>query len=577
MPTLLVKSGAASGQRFEFQKDIEIGRGSTLDLPINDRTLSRRHAALSRTKTGWSVTDLRSANGTVVNGRLIKEPTSLHNGDEVRLGAVLFEFRSDPEAHPPRRRETSVTLSDVEPAILEFLRAESPATSLFSNSEKTSLDAMSQRLKLLYDIGETISQTLDEDTMLSLILDKMFEVFPQADRGFIMLYEPESGQLTPKAACTRSGESSEIAMSRTLVWDVIKNRRGILSVDVMADNRFEANQTIRQLGIRSVVGVPMISRDADYGVIALDSAESESAFDKDDMALLLAIASQAALSLANAQLHRRLVSQELLERDLALAKKIQTHFLPRTPPETKGYDFCDYYVSALEVGGDYYDFVELPGHRVGIAVGDVSGKGISAALYMVKLSTEVRFHCAGQIEPSEILKRVNRSLFRDLEEGMFVTCVVLVLNTETRELRVSTAGHASPLVRRGDGSIVQLSSPRNSPLGVREDPLFEQRTFELQPQDTVVLFTDGLSEAEDRDGQLFGEDRLIEAMRTSEGTPEGVMNAILSAVKNFLAGQPQSDDITLVCFGPVSDHPPHAKGPTQRLAAVRTDSSRSGP
>ncbi|HEV2064255.1 MAG TPA: GAF domain-containing SpoIIE family protein phosphatase, partial [Thermoanaerobaculia bacterium] len=321
-------------------------------------------------------------------------------------------------------------------------------------------------------------------------------------------------------------------------------------MDAASDERFDEKRSIRLLGIRSVVCVPMIAGNEIHGVVALDSTGSPGAFEKDDMALLVGIAGQAALALANTRLHRQLVAQELLEQDLALAKKIQVRFLPKNPPEVPGYDFRAFYLSAQEVGGDYYDFFALPEGRIGIALGDVSGKGISAALYMVKLSGEMRYHSVGQSEPAGILSRVNRALCGGEEEGMFATAILLVLDTRTREVKLASAGHPEPLLRRRDGRVEPISVPPNSPVGVDEGSAFEQRAFTLAPGETVVLYTDGVSEAADADRRLFGTQRLIETLGASDGSPEGALNDVLAAVSKFSEGEPQADDLTLLCFGP---------------------------
>lgn len=568
MPSLIIKSGPRAGYRFEFGKNVEVGRGATLDLSIDDPTISRRHASFSLDEKGCWIQDLQSQNGTAVNGQVLLKPKLVHDGDELRLGGVRLEFRWEQEPRAPRPSDSVVRLSDAGPAVLRVQQASDPLSSLLRDADPRSIAAITQRLRLVYDIGLTISQTLDEDSMLSLLLEKLFEVFPKAERGFIMLYDSRDGELTAKTVRTRSGESSEIAISRSLVRDVITNGRGVLSVDAQMDGRFVVNKSIQLIGVRSVVCVPMIARDEIYGILTLDSTAAAGAFDPDDMALLLGIGGQAALSLANARLHSRLVRQELMEQDLALAKKIQARFLPKKPPEVAGYDFRSYYSSALEVGGDYYDFLELPESLWGIAVGDVSGKGVSAALYMVKLSSEIRYRSAGQSEPAKILERVNASIARDSEEGMFVTAILLVLDPSTNRLRVASAGHMLPLVRRADGTVIALSSPRNTPLGALAGASFEQSAFELRTGDAVLVYTDGVSEAADHEDHFFGEERLLLAMRRSDGTPEGILTEVLSAVKGFLGRQPQNDDITLVCFGPVSK-PPAREVPTKPLAAVR--------
>ncbi|MDQ2869750.1 MAG: PP2C family protein-serine/threonine phosphatase, partial [Acidobacteriota bacterium] len=242
--------------------------------------------------------------------------------------------------------------------------------------------------------------------------------------------------------------------------------------------------------------------------------------------------------------------------------------LPKSPPSREGFDIRAHYQPALEVGGDYYDFLELPDGRLGIAVGDVSGKGVSAALYMVKVRGEVRYHSAGLSDPGEILAHVNRAICRDMaDDGMFVTAVLLVLDPARRRLTVASAGHMPPVLRRADGTLVVLESPRSAPLGAREDAEFLPAGFDLTEGDTVVAYTDGVSEAVGRKEQLFGDERLRAAVRAAPGTPEDVLTAVLDAVREFSKGEPQSDDLTVLSFGPVSIDSTRRRSPAPLVGA----------
>jgi len=549
MQKLIIRGGPSAGREIILNRDLVVGRGDQADVSIEDPTLSRRHASITLGTRGCVITDLRSGNGTFVNQNRIREATPLKHGDHLRLGSLVVEYQ-DPE--PSQSSEGALIssvrlLDDVQP-VLQTMGADD-AVALLSQNQKQSVDQLRKRLQLVYDVGGAIGQVLDEDSLLPLILDKLFDVFPQAGRGFVMVYDA-TGELVPKAARLRSGVTTEIAVSRTLIRDAVENRRGILSADASQDERFSMQRTIQTLKIRSVVCVPMIANNEVVGVIHLDSGEAASEpFDKDDMALLLGIAGQAALAISNARLHQRMLNQQLIEQDLMLAKRIQMRFLPSEVPAVEGYDFHDGYVAALEVGGDYYDYIELSPHHLGIAVGDVSGKGVSGALYMAKLSSDVRYHAAGQTDPAVIMTRVNHALTRDLEEGMFVTIAFLLLNVETHMLSVASAGHPAPYVRRADGNVIALPVPRNPPVGASSKSVVTQVPFQLEPGDTIVIFTDGVTEAMNAAKQLYGDQRLIAAIRESDGTSSGIINNILRTVKEFAGGHPQSDDITLVSLG----------------------------
>jgi serine phosphatase RsbU (regulator of sigma subunit) len=562
MPKLIIKNGPVSGEEFEINGDIVVGRGTMTDIVIIDPTISRRHAMVALADDRYVVSDLQSGNGTRVNGMAIHEPTPLRDGDEVQFGNIRADFLWQDDKKSKELNETIVKIQEAEDKgktkqQVERMDAGDPAASLViqptEEIHRDDMDAlleMSKRLQVIYDVGKAITTTLDEDKLMNLIMDKLFEVFAQANRGFIMLYDPKDGQLTPKVARNKKGEATEITVSRTLVKEAIDSRQGILSKDAMDDDRYSMAQSIAQFKIHSVICVPMVADDLVLGVLHIDADDPLHPFDKDDMALLLGIAGQAALSLANTRLHTRLLKQELLEQDLALATRIQLRFLPDQPPDVDGYTFVDDYSAALEVGGDYYDFLELPNGNIGIALGDVSGKGVSAALYMAKLSSDVRFHSASNSEPGEIITKLNASLTKDVEEGMFVTLVYMALNPQTRELTYTSAGHLPTLVRRESGEIISLEEAGDIPLGIEDDTEFSQATFQLQEGDTVVTFTDGVIEATDPDHEQFDDARVLVSLKESDGTPEGVKEKLLSDVKEFIRGAPPNDDLTLICFGP---------------------------
>jgi len=546
MPVLIVKSGSLSGRRFEFRTDVEIGRAALVDVSLPDPSVSRRHASISAREGGWALTDLGSQNGTAVNGKRTREPMALRDGDEIRVGAVPLLFVDQPLSTPPKRPTSSVNLSDAGQPVLQSMKASAAVDALLSGTPAAT--DLGRRLQLLYDVGSVLSTTLDEEALLGRILDELLAVFPKAEHGIVLFHDAASDALTTAAVRSRSA-GGPLSMSRTIVKDVIQNRRGVLSVDALLDARFPEAESIQLLGIRSVVCVPMMAQEEIHGAITLFSADAANAFDRDDMALLLAIAGQAGLALSRARLHERVVRQELLERDLALARRIQARFLPKGVPGIPGWSFADHYAPALEVGGDYFGYLELPRPYVGVAVGDVSGKGISAALVMAKLGSEVRFQSVARTDPADILGRVNRALTEDLEDGVFVTAALLVLDTASGAARLASAGHPAPLLRRASGEVVPAPSARGLPLGVAETTVFGTTSFALGPGDVAVLYTDGVTEAADPGGALLGEERLKQAVAAANGSPEAVLKAVLDAVSRFAGDEPPSDDITLVCLG----------------------------
>jgi len=560
MPELIVRTGTSAGRRFLLKGDVEVGRGGRTGVSVSDAGVSRRHAKLCQRAGVWYVQDLGSGNGTALNGRRLKRESRLKDGDTLSFGGVVCSFADEDES-----LSRSVIMSDVRLTVVGARDAGDVVSALLT-SGKESVAERARRLQLVYDVGAAVGATLDEDKMLALVLTKVFDVFPQADRGFIMLLEGPGEALKPRAVKTRSGAPASITMSNTIAEDVVKNRRGILSVDAMGDDRFRDGKSVQILGIRSVVCVPLLARDEVFGLLTLYSENLDSRFDAEDMSLLLALAAQVGLALANVRLHRRIVQQELLTHDLALARRVQEGFLPRGAPEVKGWGFAAHYAPALEVSGDFYSFLALEGRNVGVAIGDVSGKGVSAALLMARLTSELRAQAVSRTDPGEILARVNAVLTPELDDGMFATLALLVLDADSRRVRLACAGHPPPLLRRTDGRVEPVPAPPNVPIGLQGKVVFRGKTFQLAEDETVVLFTDGISEAE-RNGVLFGEQRLIQTIASAGPAPGEVLARILLAVERFLQGTPPGDDVTLVCFGPSRSRVPQ-EVPTAPQTAV---------
>ncbi|GAF98892.1 unnamed protein product, partial [marine sediment metagenome] len=274
------------------------------------------------------------------------------------------------------------------------------------------LSSVNYRLRTLLEIFQSIGTALDEDELLERILDQLFDVFPESGRGFIILRDPDTGMLTPRAVKKAKPDVTDseerLPISGTIIEYVLERKQAVLSADAMSDDRFPTSQSILDFEMRSVMCAPLMYEDEVLGFILLDTQRIASNYDEEGLTLLAGIANQAALSIANARLHSQLLKRERLEQDLRNARRIQNSFLPTEPPHVGDYEFVDWYGTALEVGGDFYDFIELPGGEVVVVVGDVSGKGITAALMMAQMASNVRFFAGARPQPAELLAKLNQ-------------------------------------------------------------------------------------------------------------------------------------------------------------------------
>lgn len=542
MPTLTIQSGLLKGQQYGLDRNMVIGRGATADLSLADPGVSRRHASLQRHEGGWVVEDLGSANGTLVNTRRVSGPTRLTSGDVIGVGAVLVTFVDDAVA-PERAPDPAVQYRDdgPPPAVLISLPGDKP-------SGDRSAAAMDEtvRLRFLADFAKIGTLVFDEPALVAFITDELLALVPRADRSVVLTCE--HGDLVPRASRTRSGESTGIVASRKLLQDVMAKREAVLAIDTLADERYAESESILALGIRAAICAPMMFQGEIYGVVQVDSQSPGVPFKEADVALVLSLASQLGMALGYARLHATLVERELLERDIALARRIQQQFLPVGRLEMPGYTVAVEYRPALGVSGDFYDLIELDGGRVALVVGDVSGKGVSAALYASKLTTDLRYQAVGQTQPGDILTRTNRILASRDHEGMFATLAVVVIDPSAGTIELANAGHPPPFVRRRDGRVLSLGRPGGSPLGLDPDAVFQPTHCDLLPGEALVLYTDGVIEALDAKQELFDEERTLAAIRHSDGTVDGILTSLRTAIDAFIGRAPQSDDVTMLCL-----------------------------
>jgi sigma-B regulation protein RsbU (phosphoserine phosphatase) len=224
--------------------------------------------------------------------------------------------------------------------------------------------------------------------------------------------------------------------------------------------------------------------------------------------------------------------------------------LPSAPPQIAGYHFFDFYEPANHVGGDYYDYIDLPGGRLAVVLADVSGKGVSAALLMAKLSGEVRYCLASEPTAAAAMNRINASFSRSGWEDRFVSFVLAVLDPKRHEVTLVNAGHMPPLLRQGAGQVENVGAAEAGfLLGVEADFQYTQYTRQLAPGDFLTIFTDGISEAMNADGELYGLFRLRQQVGADVASVAALGRHILDDVKRFVGGRPQSDDMCLACFG----------------------------
>jgi phosphoserine phosphatase RsbU/P len=296
------------------------------------------------------------------------------------------------------------------------------------------------------------------------------------------------------------------------------------------------------------------------GLLQIDTRAGESRFGRDDLDFLVAVAGAVGMVVENSRLHEVAVHYEKTKQEARDAEAVQRALLPDRPPELKGYEFWHDYEPARFVGGDYIDYRPLPGHglrsarsrsrRWAIALGDVSGKGMPAALLMARISSEVRLILQAEPDPARAVERLNRNLCEGGMADKFVTLLLLVLDGDRHELTIVNAGHMGPLIRRSDGEIEVVGEEgRGTVLGIVKGETYYAETIPLGTGDVVVAYTDGVTDATSLGGDGFGIERLQQTLSLAPRGAGPVGQAIREAVRRHAAGRDPFDDITLVTFG----------------------------
>lgn len=557
MAVLKALKGLTTGQMIPLDGDaLVMGRHPECDIVVDVPAVSRQHVRFTREAGTIYVEDLHSRNGTFLNDELVVGRRPLKENDELRVCDLVFEFHYAVPGEAPANTSTSELTTTA--MLVDDGRMNSNSTvmskvNIASGAASLQLEVNAEaKLRALIDISQSLGKAIELGEVLPKVLDGLFSIFLQADRGFIILRDPASGKLIPKAIkYRRQGDQGTARISRTVVNAVMESKEAILSADAANDARFEMVESIVDFHIRSMMCAPLVTGDGKaLGVIQIDTLDQRKRFNREDLDVLASVACQAAYAVENAQLHELAVREKALEHELALAHEVQRGFLPSHAPKLPGYEFFDFYEAANQVGGDYFDYVFLPGGRVGVVVADVSGKGISASLLMARFSAETRFALATEPSPEQAVRRLNDSLCRSNYEDRFITFVLVVLDPHQHELTVVNAGHVPVLMCDRQGEVrVLAESETGLPLGIIEDYPYEAQTCPWNEGEPLVLYTDGITEARNAQDELYGFDRLRAQVADRCTTVRDLGHRILDDVKRFVGGFPQSDDMCLTCLG----------------------------
>ncbi len=521
---------------------LSLGRSASNDLCYpDDAGLSRQHLNVELAGGEWTVRDLGSKNGTLVNGNRITAPHKLRKSDRISAGHLSMEFCETGSASAGMNH----TVVFVDSAVV------TAATTTVANSleglmgpevedfSKTSVFHGSLQTRALLRAGRELAGHLSLAELFEVIMDLSLEAVG-ANRGVLMTVDGDG--LIVRAARGQGFQISSAVRDR-----VLKEGSSVLVVDAQTDQAFRERASIVSQNVRSMMAVPLQAKDRVIGLIYLDSPNLVQPFTRDDLNLLTVMANVAAIRIEHARLVEVEQTERVLAKELDQAAQIQRGLLPRSAPSVPGLDLAGSTAACRTVGGDYYDFITYPDGRLAMLVGDVAGKGMPAALLMSSLQARVQALFEECENLAVRVTRLNKAIASNCPENRFITFFVCIIDPATGAVTYTNAGHNPPLVVRSSGGYETLGTG-GIILGIMPKFVYQQAEARMEPGDILVLFSDGVTEAaRPVVDEEFGEERLADLIRGhANESAEQIVKAVIEAVAQFTEGAPAADDITVV-------------------------------
>lgn len=514
-----------------------IGRLSSCDITLRSDSVSKEHAEFEFRGDQLMLTDLDSRNNTRLNGEEIRGlgPRRVMAGDRVMICNFHFEILDQGDAES--------ALSD---SAIQFVDNKvddetwSPSSSILMPRHDIPDYGGDPRLLALLTISQSLKDVLATDDVLQRAVNILLEIFPEVDRVVIGFTTPDN-EFEPRWWRQRHAQSVDsIRVSRTVVQHVVQKSAAILTRDT---SDLDDAKSVVALALRSIMCAPLHGPDGSVmGMIQADSKAAGS-FGKLDLEVLSSVATQISLAINYSEVHAKAVADALVRQDVEAARRVQAGYLPQHPPQVAGYAFNNYYQAARHVGGDYYDYIPLPDGRLAIAIGDVVGKGVPAAMTMVQLAVETHAGLELHREPCQVLTRLNQRL-----SDTFLTVALLILDPRQHTVTIANAGHEQPFLRRANGELEPVGEETTDPpISVVAGLEYRQITFTMEPGDHLLLYSDGVTDAENsQSGERFRAERLKELLQREGVKVDEFVPALVNAVEGFAQDAPQFDDMCIV-------------------------------
>lgn len=552
---LICEMGGKDTRKVLVGAALTVGRALDSGLTIDDTSASRRHLEILAKQEGFFWKDLGSTNGTLLNGARMLEGR-LRNGDLIQIGETVLRFVIEDIPDRPGTADDSTIFKET--IINRDGLVQSPTTTAPSKSDEL--------LRAVYTIMNEIATNYEPCSLVDRILETTIKAV-DAQRGAVLFANEELGQLAPCPVCNRihviedgklkRTEPGEIMLSHTVTNRVLSGGESVLYLDSDQDGALNSTDSILSLRLRSIICVPLRGKMGISGVLYMDSNRPGQQYSHDDMLLSTAVGNSAGLALENARMHLEILEKQRTDQEIEYAWTIQEGFLVKQwPQDDRRFSVYGETRPAKIIGGDFYDFVRPADDTVGILIGDVSGKGVPAALAMAQLLAEFRLHARALRTPVEVLRALNAGLVTRSQRGMFCTLCYATLDLNTGRLACANAGH-HPILRIGAQQSGYLGKASGPPTGVLTDSGWNTTEDQIAAGDTLLMFTDGIVEARGATTQVrstrapneFGSQRLQDTASALYGQPpKAIIDHINQQVREFCAPAAPHDDCTMIAL-----------------------------
>jgi serine phosphatase RsbU (regulator of sigma subunit)/pSer/pThr/pTyr-binding forkhead associated (FHA) protein len=552
---LIAENDPAGPTQAPVGESLILGREEDCGLVVNDPSASRRHVKVFLEGDRYQWKDMGSTNGTLLNGTKM-EGGALNQGDRIQIGDSIYRFEAKELAAPSSHRSDSTLFKST---LLDVGGGFQPRQADAGSSGRL--------LQALYTVINDIAGVYDPCAIIDTVLTRVVEAVP--GHRCALFFVDGSG-LKPCALCGHvhiitEGELGEIEVGELQVSHTVVNRvvnKGeCVSYRASGDDQdLNDAASIWNMQLRSVMCVPLRGKQGVFGLLYLDTSKPGEEHSEEDVLLTTAIGNSVGLALENAFLQQQMMEKQRTDQEIEFAWTIQEGFLVKDwPPPGGAYDVYGETRPAKTVGGDFYDYVPLPENKVGLLIGDVSGKGVPAALTMAKTLAEFRVCAMETFDPIGVLRRLNASLVNHSQRGIFCTACFVVIDLEGGQIHCGNAGHHAPLIASATG-VREMGDATGPPVGVLEGAQWDMQEATLTPGETLYLYTDGISEARpdttaldtpapDGDLDEFGTERITAAISALKDlSPRTVLTAVNTRLQSFCGALEPRDDCTHIAL-----------------------------